>query len=259
MIYIIKTISDNTRLNTKYSSTNEKYEFYMKYVISKEVNDMINVLIADDNISYAINLMNYINVKNENIKICNIAKNGKETLEILNINNNIDVILLDYKMPIYNGEQVLNKIIDKNKYNDSFIIISGEIESAIKLRDNKMVHSILFKTIGMNEMVQKINEVFKYKEIIPKSKFYREKIINEILYLRYDMSHKGTQYLIKAIEYIIDNPNKELENLEKDIYPHVAKVYSETNHNIKCRINRATNSMYCNCEIDKLKKISDFV
>lgn len=45
---------------------------------------MVNVLIADDNISYAVTLMNYINKNNENIKVCNIAKNGKETLEILN-------------------------------------------------------------------------------------------------------------------------------------------------------------------------------
>ena len=30
---------------------------------------MINVLIADDNIEYAVNLMNYINEKNKNIKI----------------------------------------------------------------------------------------------------------------------------------------------------------------------------------------------
>ena len=29
---------------------------------------MINVLIADDNVEYAVNLMNYINKKNENIK-----------------------------------------------------------------------------------------------------------------------------------------------------------------------------------------------
>ena len=57
---------------------------------------MVNVLIADDNVDYAINLMNYINEKNENIKVCNIAKNGKETLEILNLKDNIDVILLDY-------------------------------------------------------------------------------------------------------------------------------------------------------------------
>ena len=67
---------------------------------------MINVLIADDNVEYAVNLMNYINNKNENIKVCNIAKDGKETLEILNSKNNLDAVLLDYKMPFFNGFQI---------------------------------------------------------------------------------------------------------------------------------------------------------
>lgn len=93
---------------------------------------MVNVLIADDNVDYAVNLMNYINERNENIKVCNIAKDGSEALKILNVKNDIDVILLDYKMPVYDGEQVLEKIVDKNKYYNSFIIISGEIESVIK-------------------------------------------------------------------------------------------------------------------------------
>ena len=76
---------------------------------------MINVLIADDNVEYAVNLMNYINEKNENIKICNIAKDGKETLEIMNFKNNIDVVLLDYKMPFYNGKQIMEQIKNKSK------------------------------------------------------------------------------------------------------------------------------------------------
>lgn len=117
---------------------------------------MVNVLIADDNIDYAIYLMNYINKKNEHIKVCNIAKDGKEALELLNNNNNIDVILLDYKMPIYNGDQILNKILDK------------------------------------------------------------------------------------------------------DIYPKISIIFNDSVHNIKCRINRETNIMYFNCEVEKLKKYFSF-
>ena len=44
---------------------------------------MINVLIADDNIDYAIALMNYINEQNRNIRVCNITKDGEETLNVL--------------------------------------------------------------------------------------------------------------------------------------------------------------------------------
>lgn len=215
---------------------------------------MINVLIADDNVEYAINLMNYINQKNENIKVYNIAKDGKETLEILNLRDDIDVILLDYKMPFYNGKQVLEKIVDKNKYDNSFIIISGEIESVMDMRENDMIHSIIYKTMSMNEIIKKINSVFEYKEALKTSKILKNKITNELLFLKYDISHKGTQYLIETIDYIVTNSNREVESLERNVYPKIAAMYNDSVHNIKCRINNATTAMYYNCEISKLKE-----
>lgn len=60
---------------------------------------MVEILIVDDNINYAISLMNYINMENSNIKVFAVAQNGDEALEILGQNSNIDVILLDLKLP----------------------------------------------------------------------------------------------------------------------------------------------------------------
>lgn len=219
---------------------------------------MINVLIADDNIDFAINLMNYINEKNENIKVCNISKDGKETIEILNSKSNIDIILLDYKMPFYNAKQILEKINNREKYFDSCIIISGEIELVNELIDNEIVHSIIYKTIDMDEIVKRINELFFYKELVKESRMLKNKIKEEVLYLKYDISHKGTQYLIETIQYIAINQKKDFQNLQRDIYPKIANRYGETTHNIKCRINRATNAMYCNCEIERLKEYFNF-
>ncbi len=219
---------------------------------------MINILIVEDNIRYAVNLMNYINNYNKDIKVCNIAKNGKETLEILNNKNNIDVILLDYKMPFYNGQQILEKINEKDKYDNSIIIISGEAESFVKLRTCKMVYSILYKTAGLDKICEDINNLLENKEFIKKNNLYNEKIKKEILYLGYNISHKGTQYLIKAIEYIALNPDKELAKLEKNVYPIISKRYNTSVHNVKCRINRATTEMYYNCEVEKLKKYFNF-
>lgn len=215
---------------------------------------MVNVLIADDNIEYAINLMNYINDKNTNIKVCNITKDGKETIEILNSKNYIDVVLLDYKMPFYNGDQVLMQINNKEKYLHSCIIISGEIQSIANLTDNELIYSVIYKTVSMDKVIEKINELSKYKETLKISSILKNKITRELLYLGYDISHKGTQYLIKTIEYVIDNKNGEVDNLERYIYPYIAMIHNETVHNIKCRINRATDSMYYNCNIEELKK-----
>lgn len=70
---------------------------------------MVNVLIADDNIIFATNLMNYINEKNENIRVCAITQNGQETIEMLNNKDNIDVILLDLKLPIISRRKSTRK------------------------------------------------------------------------------------------------------------------------------------------------------
>ena len=214
---------------------------------------MLNLLIADDNIDYAINLMNYINENNSIIRVCNIAKDGKKTIDILNNENNIDIILLDYQMPIYNGLEVLEKIENRDKYVDSFIIISGEIESVIKMRQCDLVHSILFKTLSMEDIKNKIMQLVEYKEDIRKDENIDKKILNEMLFLKYNPSLKGTKYLIETIKCVYENIDY-LDNLEKFVYPKVAQKYNEKLCNIKCRIGKATMHMYYNCEIDKLKE-----
>ena len=90
---------------------------------------MINILIADDNIFFAKKLMDYINEKNY-IKVSNIAIDGKEALELLNTKEDIDVFLLDLKMPIYNGLEILERLTEekKKKYSKSCIIIKAIIK-----------------------------------------------------------------------------------------------------------------------------------
>lgn len=95
-------------------------------------------------------------------------------------------------MPFYNGRQVLDNIKNKNKYINSCIIISGEIKDVTILKDNPLVHSIIFKTLTLYEINKKINEIINYKETLKREKSIKNKILNELLYLGYDISHKGT-------------------------------------------------------------------
>ena len=219
---------------------------------------MLNILIADNNIEYAINLMNYINEDNNIIRVCNIAKDGQKTIDILNDENNIDIIILDYQMPIYNGEEILEKIENKDKYVDSFIVISGEIERVIKMRQCNLVHSILLKTSSMEDIKNKIWQLVEYKEFIRKNEIIDKKILNEILYLGYDISHKGTQYLIDAILLIYESGEYDIFNLKEDVYPIVAKKYNKTLHNIKCDINKANDCMYKVCKKERVRKYFKF-
>jgi len=76
--------------------------------------DMVNILIADVNIFFAKKLMEYINRNNE-LKVVAIAVDGKEKLKLLNNRNDIDIFLLDLKMPKYNGLEVLERINEEKK------------------------------------------------------------------------------------------------------------------------------------------------
>ena len=219
---------------------------------------MVNVLIADDNIRFATNLMNYLNQKNEDVRVCYIAKNGKEALDILNDKEDVDIVLLDLKMPVFSGIQVLENIKDREKYENSFIIISGEIELTKKLYGNDLIYSIMHKTTEMDEIIAEINRAILNKEELKTRKNIRESIIEELLYLGYEISYKGTQYLISVIEYVLLCKSDCMANLEKEVYPQIAKQYHTTLHNVKANINRATTSMYCECEIERLKKYFTF-
>lgn len=214
---------------------------------------MINLLIADDNINYAINLMNYLNMQNKNVKISHISRDGIETIDILNSKNDIDIVLIDYIMPFYNADQILENIQNKEKYNSSCIVISGEISNFKNLEKNELIYTFMSKAVDLKILAERVNCLIQEKEHIKTRKMVKNKIKKEILFLGYDLSHKGTQYLIQTIDYIVNNNCKGTESLEKHIYPIISKMYNDTSHNIKCRINRATEAMYYNCDMIKLK------
>lgn len=218
---------------------------------------MVNVLIVDDDIYYAKNLMNIINKKNDKVRVCNICINGKEALNILNTINDIDIILLDLQMPIYNGIYLLNTLSEE-RYKESIIVISGNNELVSQLRNNKKIYAYISKLYNMEEITEKIGELIIYKEKRKKEKCIRNKIAKELEYLNYNLSHKGTQYLIEVIYILIKDYNYEIVNLKKYVYPILAEKYSKSSHNIKCNINNATEYMYCECNQYVLNKYFKF-
>lgn len=100
-----------------------------------------------------------------------IATNGKEALDALNTQK-IDLILLDLKLPEYSGLDILEFLIRYNNiYNNSVIVISGESEMILKVRNNPLVYSYINKGAGMENIIKEINQlVFLKKEEVKKKK-----------------------------------------------------------------------------------------
>lgn len=217
---------------------------------------MLNILIADDNIDYARNLMNYINKTDDNIRVYYISANGKETLNILNTENCIDIILLDLKMPYLSGVDIIKSLSLEQikKYSKSFIIISGELLLINKVREINptVIYKILPKSLDFSCISNCVNELISQKVSNEKAKSIRENIARELLSIGYSFSHIGTQYLIDIIEMLYICGTQFIKNLNKFVYPIIAKRYNQTNNNIKISIIRATESMYYNCDEKEL-------
>ncbi len=75
---------------------------------------MFTILIADDNIEFSKMLVNDIVSTRDSLKVLKIATDGQEAFSLMN-SEKIDIILLDLKMPIYNGSQILEMLSEEKK------------------------------------------------------------------------------------------------------------------------------------------------
>lgn len=72
-----------------------------------------------------------------------------------------------------------------------------------------------------------------------------KRVTNELLLSGYNFKLKGTQYLLESIVHIYTkNDMNLLENLEKNVYKHIATQNSKKTLNIKTSIIKATNYVY---------------
>lgn len=220
---------------------------------------MFNMLIVDDNIFYAKKLVNIIGDNIEDIRISNVATTGFEAINILQ-KDNIDIVLLDLKIPRISGLEVLNSLSEEQivHYENSIILVSGDIELIAKARSNKTVHSYVLKGSGTDNLIMQINEIIEQKNNTMIEKDILKKIVKEVQFLGYNSSYKGTTYLIESIYYMATNPNRNYDNLSKSVYPILSKNHNKSISNIKVNISKATDIMYYECEINKLNEYFNF-
>lgn len=218
---------------------------------------MINILIVDDNIYYAKAIMNVINEYINNVRVINIATDGKEAIDKLNNDDNIDIVLLDLKMPILNGIDIIHKLDEnkRKKLKESIIVVSGEPDMIIKIRDEETIYNCIDKVCNMSYIVKKINELVEIKEKDKRNNRIENIIIKELKNIGYNFTHKGTKYLIDAIKYIYNRKIEDELNLKRDVYPIISQKYNKPIHCIKGDIIKATNYMDKVCNLEKRKNI----
>ena len=127
-----------------------------------------NVLLADDEVSFIETFSERLELRNFEISK---AFSGEEALQVLAENENIEVVILDVKMPGMDGIETLAEIKRKNPLVE-VIMLSGhaDVESAIE----GMKHGAfdyLMKPVDMDQIIAKVTEA------ATKKRQHEEKII----------------------------------------------------------------------------------
>lgn len=213
---------------------------------------MTNILVIEKNLTFCKELINYICNHDNNLRICGITDNLEEAQELAS-NNFADIILMDTSL-FQAGEIFKNDII----YPNCILIFSKErfIKS---IKNQKISYNYCFNLMSFEKVYGKLKHLEK-KLDIPTDLFektIKNFITNELVYLNYNLAAKGTRFLIEAI-YILFAIDDSLDNLDKDIYPLVAKKFNTTPHNVKCNIRNATENMYYECDEKKLVEYLSF-
>ena len=110
-----------------------------------------------------------------------VAESGKEALEILEANNEIEIAILDYHMPEMNGAQLSQKIRENDRTKDIAIIILTSADS----KEEKEKFSGLnideygCKPITGKKLAEMIKNVIRKKKMKKSSELIINKIISE--------------------------------------------------------------------------------
>ncbi len=210
---------------------------------------MIKTLIADDNLSYAKNIINNIISKITDIKLEYVCTNGKETLDAIS-KKPFDLIFLDLQLPKLNGLEILKEINRLNSVKKpKVIIISGDMPLIEQIKSYDNICNIILKTESNDVICRKIEEVVNDMKYELTYSTVKLKVVSELTEMGYNFKYVGTKYILESIMYIYENNTFDLlDNLEKNVYKIVSYNNHKTLENVKTNIIKSTKLRHRNNE-----------
>ena len=187
---------------------------------------MVKTMVITNDIFLLDNLLVEFEKNKMRVQLVKISTSKEETLKYLQ-GAEPDLVLFD---------EVVRNDYDKNFFRTYNI-------RSTTVRNNK--NGLISKNT-----IDNIKDLIKEVDVDMK----RIKVINELVELGYKEKYKGTQYLADAVMQIYLNRDRIINNFQKDVYPVLSKKYGKTILNIKSSINKATETMYYDGDIEKLEK-----
>ena len=208
---------------------------------------MNKVLIYSNDLSFLKGLNNYIsNIKNLEIQMCTSLSLLKENLEKISyilviIDTNNDMESINYK---YLSNLQINNIV----------LLYDTLDNI----DERVIEDKKF--ILKERRLENVKALLSYDTSDENDSFLvlytKKRILNEIKGLKFEVTNIGVQYLIDCI--LLIKCNDALYNLEKEIYPIVAKKYNVTSNKVKWNIYSCINNMSRNNSMERINRYLGF-
>ncbi len=213
----------------------------------------------DNDSIFLANLVYNFNNEN-NISIIGTATNGKEGLQFIKkYVGEIDILIIDLLLPIYDGIKVINLINEKYRKKVQKIIITSFIftKDTVRYLSNQQINYMLLKPYSFDTCIYAINSVLgynssnnrlkkaeleQYETKIEELKFFLEKEVTNILRnLGVKPNLQGFNYIRTSILEVFFKNNLR-GNITKVVYPSIAKQYNTTASSVERSIRNAIRS-----------------
>ncbi len=194
----------------------------------------------------------------------------KEINACINHNSNIQV-------QVCTSLSIFKESLEKTKYILVIIDIDDSIGSLdYKYFSNLQINNIvlLYKSLDnvderviddtrfilKERSIENVKELLSYESSEGKESFLftyaKRRVLDEIKGLKFEVTNIGVQYLIDCV--LLVKSNDALYNLEKDIYPIVAKKYNVSANKVKWNIYSCINNMSRNNSVERINRYFGF-
>ncbi len=234
--------------------------------------DKIRVAIADDNRGFCNILSDYLNEK-DNIEVVWVAHDGFEAMRFYD-SLEPDVLLIDIILPNLDGFEVIERIKEKDKANNTKIIVESAVsqDSMIKKAMNYGAEYFILKPFDLELFNKRINQLsndvrFQVKNggaavrgnmlRLQPEKLCRDlemEITNIIHEIGVPAHIKGYQYIRSAITMVVEDIDL-LSAVTKELYPAIAKEYNTTPSRVERAIRHAIEVAWNRGKIDTIDKL----
>lgn len=170
------------------------------------MNKAIKILVVDDEKSIRDGCHRVLTGKGYDVST---AENGQQALDILT-KEAVDIILLDLKMPVMNGEEVLEKSHDQ--YPDIPVIIitgHGTVDTAVECM-KKGAYDFITKPFQIDQFLLTIKRAAEKKNLEQKAKQFQEENIRNLYDLNLEKSRLKTIINCLANGVMVTNRNQEV-------------------------------------------------